>query len=68
MSDASKPPVPLVGADPTPMTRKDVIDSIREIYADWRIMDARINGNTNTSLPDFEAMIDYVEKYGLPEN
>lgn len=42
-------------------THKEIIDGIRELYQEWRVLKARANRDTSIRLPDFETAIDQLE-------
>lgn len=57
-------PFPVIMGRPIP--RDEIIASIREIYQDWCKLESARDGCNSTRLPDFEVMLDYIEKHGLP--
>ena len=47
-------------------TRAEAIEAIREVYRGWCEMTAREEGIEKIRLPDYETMLDQLEKHGLP--
>lgn len=48
------------------LTRKDVIEALRGLYGEWRDLKSMADGCSDVRLPDYEAMLDELEKTGMP--
>lgn len=47
-------------------SRQDVIDSLRELYADFLKLYKTHESPTTVGFPDYENLLDYLEEHGLP--
>jgi hypothetical protein len=59
------PEFPMAGADPAPMTREEIIEGLREIYAEVLGLKQAADPCFRR-YPDYEKILDYLEQHGLP--